>query len=318
MKLTTRALTRSERLYTYAQSQQILTQTGMIGYLRGDFGNGQEFFTTWFNQNEARKNTTLHDELDAVINSLRFDDAYGKMLSGRNRMATICAEHQGSAFDADGHLEYGIRAETQQYAYLFRCNRNDKAYSFYCWCYEKQWLDRHLNQASQGIRFIDPMYHEKFSIPDGDKIRITDADGNYEDRVCRYIDEYHVEIGGQSGNLYHICQFAELMEQMGKRVIPMRSSLPDKCFGTLQTSREVILLRKGVMGYERTHIVPDAKVDPKAAVDALNELTDITKAQSAAMLAGSMFGWDTPAADLKNYDEMGQLVPLKSKNRSAR
>ena len=72
------------------------------------------------------------------------------------------------------------------------------------------------------------------------------------------------------------------------------------------------------MGYERTHIVPDAKVDPKAAVDALNELTDITKAQSAAMLAGSMFGWDTPAADLKNYDEMGQLVPLKSKNRSAR
>ena len=318
MKLTTRALTQAERLYTYAQSQQILTQTGMIGYLRGDFGNGQEFYTTWFDQNEARKTTAFQAELNEVINSLRFDDAYGKMLSNRNRMAAICAEHPGSAFDADGHLEYGIRAETQQYAYLFRCNRNDKAYSFYCWCYEKQWLDRHLNQASQGIRFIDPLYHEKFRIPDGDKIRIIDADGNFEDRVCRYIDEYHVEIGGQSGNLYHICQFAELMEQTGKRVIPMRSSLPDKCFGTLQTSREVILLRKGVMGYERTYIVPAAKVDPKAAVDALNELTDITKAQSAAMLAGSMFGWDTPAADPKNYDEMGQPVLPKSKDCSAR
>ena len=103
-----------------------------------------------------------------------------------------------------------------------------------------------MNQASQGIRFIDPMYHEKFRIPDGDKIRITDADGNFEDRVCRYIDEYHVEIGGQSGSLYHICQFAELMERTGKHVIPMRSSLPDKCFGTLQTSREVILLCAGV------------------------------------------------------------------------
>jgi hypothetical protein len=98
----------------------------------------------------------------------------------------------------------------------------------------------------------------------------------------------------------------------------MRSSLPDKCFGTLQTSREVILLRKGVMGYERTHIVADAKVDPKAAVDALNELTDITKAQSAAMLAGSMFGWDTPAADPKNYDEIGQPVLPKGKDRSTR
>ena len=318
MKLTIRALTRAERLYTYAQSQQILTQTGMIGYLRGDFGDGQELYTTWFDQNEVRKTDAFQAELNEVIDSLRFDDAYGKMLSSRNRMTAICAEHPGSTFEVDGHLEYGIRAETPQYAYLFRCNHNEKTYSFYCWCYEKQWLDRHLNQARQGIRFIDPMYHEKFRIPDGDKIRITDADGNFEDRVCRYIDEYHVEIGGQSGNLYHICQFAELMEQTGKHIIPMRSSLPDKCFGTLQTSREMILLKKVVMGYEHTYIVPDAKVDAKEAADALNDLTGITKAQSAAMLAGSMFGWDTPAADPKNYDEMGQPVLPKRKDRSAR
>ena len=106
MKLTTRALTQAERLYTYSQSQQILTQTGMIGYLRGDFGNGQEFCTTWFDQNEARKTSAFQAELDEVINSLRFDDAYGKMLSCRNRMAAICAEHPDSAFDVDGHLEY--------------------------------------------------------------------------------------------------------------------------------------------------------------------------------------------------------------------
>lgn len=318
MKLTIRALTQEERLYTYEQSHQILMQTGMIGYLCGNFGDGQEFYTTWFDQNEVRKTSAFQTELDEVINCLRFDNAYGKMLFSRDSMTAMCAAFSGSTFDVDNHLEYGIRVETPQYAYLFRCDPSEKTSSFYCWCYEKQWLDRHLNQASQGICFIDPMYHEKFRIPDGDKIRITDADGNFEDRVCRYIDEYHVEIGGQSGNLYHICQFAELMEQTGKRVIPMRSSLPDKCFGTLQTSREVILLKKGVMGYERTYIVPDTKVDPKEAVDALNGLTNITKAQSAAMLAGSMFGWDTPAADPKNYDEMGQPVPPKSKDRSAR
>ena len=99
MKLTTRALTQAERLYTYAQSRQILTQTGMIGYLRGDFGDRQEFYTTCFDQNEARKTDAFQAELDEVINSLRFDDAYGKMLSSRNRMAAICAEHPGSAFD---------------------------------------------------------------------------------------------------------------------------------------------------------------------------------------------------------------------------
>lgn len=34
-------------------------------------------------------------------------------------MTAICAEHPGSTFEVDGHLEYGIRAETPQYAYLF-------------------------------------------------------------------------------------------------------------------------------------------------------------------------------------------------------
>lgn len=83
MKLTIRALTRAERLYTYAQSQQILTQTGMIGYLRGDFGDGQELYTTWFDQNEVRKTDAFQAELNEVIDSLRFDDAYGKMLSSQ-------------------------------------------------------------------------------------------------------------------------------------------------------------------------------------------------------------------------------------------
>ena len=39
-----RPATEQERLYTYAQSQEVQMKTGMIGYLRGDFGSSGGMF----------------------------------------------------------------------------------------------------------------------------------------------------------------------------------------------------------------------------------------------------------------------------------
>ena len=41
----------------------------------------------------------------------------------------------------------------------------------------KEWLDKHIQKAEQGIRFIDPNYKELFRIPDGGKIIITSSWG---------------------------------------------------------------------------------------------------------------------------------------------
>lgn len=49
-------LTIEERKYTYAQSQQLCGQTGSIGHLRGDFGSGEQFYTTW-NEHNGRLKT---------------------------------------------------------------------------------------------------------------------------------------------------------------------------------------------------------------------------------------------------------------------
>ncbi len=61
------------------------------------------------------------------------------------------------------------------------------------------------------IRFINSGYDEQFRIPDGGTVQVE-----YPDRVssakCKYIDDYHAYIGGE---VYHICQFAEILERGG-------------------------------------------------------------------------------------------------------
>jgi len=67
------------------------------------------------------------------------------------------------------------------------------------------------------IRFIDSHYNTLFRIPDKTSITVTYPDGHTENKFCKYLDEYHTEI---NGTCYHICQWAELMEQNGNKCAP--------------------------------------------------------------------------------------------------
>lgn len=303
-------MTPEERNYVFAQSQQISMQTGHIGYLRGDLGHsGTEFHSTWNDFQADLKTDQFKTEFDRLINSMRFDN--NGILKNRKALTAYCYTHPESCIDSDGR-NFGFRTDTDQYAYLIRLNPYQGEYNIYCYCYLREPLDLHMKKARNGIRFITPDYQEKFRIPDGDSIRITTPDGTQLDRVCRYIDETHFEMGFRDvGDLRHICQFAELMEQNGNTVIPLRSSLPKRCFSVLDSTNEIIGIERGVIGYMPTAQPPDGQ----EAADRFNAAFGVTKAQEAAMKAGSLFGWDTPAADPKNYDEQGQPIKPKHKDR---
>ena len=193
-----------------------------------------------------------------------------------------------------------------------RLNPHKGEYNLYCYCYVREWLDRHLKQAERGIRFITPHYDEKFRIPDGDKIRITSSWGETNDHICRYIDEYHLEVGN---NLYHICELAELMERNGATITPLRSSLPESCHSVLPSSGELIVIKHGEKGYFPSEFSSADEAENRIFADDRNTKNGVSKAQEAAMLAGSMFGWDAPAADPKNYDENGTPIQMKQKDR---
>lgn len=214
-----RPITQAERKYTYAQSTQLRGQTGSIGYLRGDFdrtGNG--FYTTWNEHRKDLKTDEFKAEFDTVINALR-SGKYG-LLQNRSAMRGYAKKHPDSAFQGNYCTEYGFRIDTEKHCYLIRCNPTPGDYNFYCFSYKKDWLDKHIEKADKGIRFINSNYKELFRIPDGDKIAVTASWGEKNEHTCRYIDDYHTEI---DNDIYHICEFAERMERNGASYEPIKT-----------------------------------------------------------------------------------------------
>ena len=304
MDLDMRALTEKEDKYTFSNSMQISMQCGLIGHLRADMdSDGYGFFSSWEDYRKELKTDEFKDEFDKVINSLREE---GDILYNRKALAKYCYSSPQAKMNNEQDY-YGVRVDTQKYAYLCRLNPNKGEYNLYCYCYIKDWLDKHIRSAEKGIRFITPEYKEKFRISDGEKIRITFSDGEVKDRVCRYIDDSHVEVGD---DLYHICEFAERMEQCGATFIPLRSDLPEVCFSILPSTGDVIIIKHGESGYYRCEYSTEDKAFNREFANDRNANLGVSKAQIEAMLAGSMYGWDVPAADPKSYDENG--TPLRN------
>ncbi len=157
----------TEYLYTYRNSQQISGQTGLVGYLRADFGSSDNgFFNTW-NEFRADYNTDeFKADFYAVIDYFREKNRF---LHRRRDMENFCYE-VSNTFEYSNGREYGVRVDTEHYAFLMRLNPYKGEYNLYCYCYRKDWLDSHLERAKKGIRFIDSGYNDLFILPDGGTI----------------------------------------------------------------------------------------------------------------------------------------------------
>ena len=197
-----RGMIKEEDKYSYAQSQQIASQCGLIGYLRGDFNGG--FWTKWFDFRKDLKTEKFKTDLDEVVNELKEE-----FLGNMEDLKDFCYMHPRMQINEKW---WGVRADTENYSYMIRLGPSTGDYNFYIYCYRRDWLSDHIKQARKGIRFIEPDYKEKFRIEDGDQIRVI-VDGTNMDYICRYVDDYHMEVGSR---LYHICEFAEEFTEVEK------------------------------------------------------------------------------------------------------
>ena len=94
-----------------------------------------------------------------------------------------------------------------------------------------------------------------------------------------------------------------------------KHELPKKCFSTLPSNGKRILLWRGQSGYDSFDSGVENRAAVRVEVDKDNARWGVTRAQEEAMLAGSMFGWDTPAAKPWRYDQDGRpkTTPPKRK-----
>ena len=245
--------------------------------------DGKGFFPQWTSHRENLDTEEFQQELECVMEALVGDEQYGGFLKSRDAMRDFCREHPESALD-HGFFSFGFRADTAQYACLIQLNPYKAEENLFLYCYRRDWLDRHMEQAEKGIRFIDPHYKELFRIK-------SVFYGRAAHRTCRYIDDCHVEVGNGWDSLFHICQFAEQMERCHNEVIPLTPPLPEKCFTVQPSSGELIVIERYKPGYQVSPMAHFKGKTPQQTADVLNSNMGVTRAQAAAMLAGGDTGW---------------------------
>ena len=88
--------------------------------------------------------------------------------------------------------------------------------------------------------------------------------------------------------------------------------MSDLCYTYIKTRNEIGVIRRGETGYYKTDIAECNKIgnvaDGMAFVEELNQSLGLTLGEVRSMEAGSMFGWECPAADPAHWNDDGTPI----------
>ena len=103
-----------KNLLFYRMDGEAAERHGAIGYMRQDFGrSGQEFHTTWFDNQKHLKTPVFKDSFDLLVNYLR-----SEIFEDRVAMRLFCNGIYGVSL---GERGTGFKLESAGYTYYLRC-----------------------------------------------------------------------------------------------------------------------------------------------------------------------------------------------------
>lgn len=121
---------------------------------------------------------------------------------------------------------------------------------------------------------------------------------------------YYVRCFPQQGD-YNFYVFCYSNDRLMPFLESLKPALPEYCYSTLRATGELIIIKRGEQDYRPCELSMQNAEDNRNFADDMNTKIGVTKVQEAAMQAGSMFGWNTPAANPRNYDENGKAIKPK-------
>ena len=101
-----------------------------------------------------------------------------------------------------------------------------------------------MDEKDHSIRFINSNYDTLFRIPDGGIVEVRFPDRAFSAK-CEYLDDYHTMVGD---TVFHICEFAEMVERQGGSVRPEPETALDKAAWQL-AHREYLMVERTDSGF---------------------------------------------------------------------
>lgn len=302
-----------ERNYLTPQPQLLVEQTGYIGQLIGTIGpKYDDFEGQWTGHWPWPVKKSFLEDFRTVIGYLRSE---GNPLYSKAAAAAYCFQYQAAYCRSSPIEEYGFRVDTDSYSYLvqlmYPLTQKIPVNNFQVNVYFKDRLCIHLRDAREGIPFLDPVTgKEIFRVQDGDHIQLESFfEGGKTTMLVRYCStlvstslEHHAYVGGMVKSYK---EFAECFHTNGNQVIPIRKSLPKRCFAYREVDGTLMEITRGERIMQLSPLSTGRKSENQKLADAYNANLGVTKAQVAAMVQGCSYGWEHPEADPANYDSEG-------------
>lgn len=136
----------------FSRSEEQDKTVGCVGHLRGDFGSGKQFYTTWWpHQQDALNTPEFKADIDRTVNWLREQPDsplrdFDSMKRYCNRYEQICAI-KGALLPSCGFM-----VKTKRYVYMLRCTPVKGDYQFYIYCYQRKPFEKIRSEQQKNDR----------------------------------------------------------------------------------------------------------------------------------------------------------------------